>query len=95
MYRIPPWLVHVLLGESEADVMLEYWRISWRRSFIPVGKYLISSMAPGFTCCFGDGDGDGDDADEDVEKHFFNFFLFLDLAAEEVTFLLKEEFLLL
>ena len=54
--------------------------MSWRRSFIPVGKYLISSMAPGFTCCFGDEDGgDGEDEEDDVEKHF-NF-----LAAEKVT----------
>ena len=43
MYRIPPWLVHVLWGESEAGDV-EYWCISWRRrSFIPVAvKYLIS-----------------------------------------------------
>jgi hypothetical protein len=57
--------------------------MSWRRSFIPVGKYLISSMAPGFTCCFGDDDGDKDD---DVEKHC-NFFL----AAEEVTLQQQQE----
>jgi len=89
MYRIPPWLVHVLWGESEAEVMLEYWCISWRRSFIPVGKYLISSMALGFMCCFGD-----DGEEEDVERHLaagvccccFNCF-----HNKEVTLLLNEE----